>query len=111
MLQPAEDDRGPELGRSAVQAQVAEPLQERLEGDAGFQPGQGGAQAVVDAASEGNVAGVGTGHVQLVGAVEPFWIVVGAADEQGEPTGRPHLLAADLRVVDDEAPVDLHGES
>src|SRR5580658_6601329 len=62
-------------------AETGEPGDERGEVGRGFQPGQGGAEAEVRAAAEGQRGGAGPGEVEGVGLGEAPRVTVARADE------------------------------
>ena len=65
-----------QLGRVDGQSHVREPRVQGAEGDAPFHPGRRGAQAVVDAVAEREVATLGAGDVEGVRVAEAGPILV-----------------------------------
>src|SRR5580658_1403469 len=61
------------------QPQVRIAAEQGLEGDPGFEPGQGRAEAVVDPVAEAEVRPVAPADVQDIGGWEPGRIAVGRA--------------------------------
>jgi hypothetical protein len=84
----------------AANSQGRVPPGQLLDGDAGLQPGQRGAEAVVHAEREGQVpAGIGPVNPEPVGLVEDPRLAVGAADGQEDGPARRDHAAADLDVL------------
>jgi hypothetical protein len=69
VLQAPERERGPELGL-AGQPDVGEPVEQAGDGELALHAGEGGAEAVVDATAEGDVAASVATEEQLVGPGE-----------------------------------------
>ncbi|GDY70116.1 hypothetical protein SAV14893_095090 [Streptomyces avermitilis] len=67
--------RGPLRGESGV----GETLEEQAQRGGDFETGQRGAEAEVDAVSEGEVFLAGAGGVEAVGVLMPGGVAVGAA--------------------------------
>src|SRR6202034_3930694 len=60
--------------------QAGVTAEQGLEGDPGFQPGQGRPQAVVSAVAESEVRPVVAADVQDVGGREAVWVAIGRAE-------------------------------
>jgi hypothetical protein len=78
MKRASQDRVGPVWRRVGDQTRVLEPAGELAERDLGLQPGEGGTEAVVDAAAEAEVLVIVAGEAEAVGVeavgVEPVGI-------------------------------------
>ena len=86
----------------ARQLELREPLDELLDRDLQFEPGQVRADAPVDPEPEGCVPVLGTVDDELVGAVEEGRVAIGRRERQQHPVVRPHRAAVEVVVVLDE---------
>src|SRR5262249_34947537 len=107
-LQTPQDDIVLERRLIHQQAQVGKALQDGLKGNAPFQPGQPRPQAVVDAATEGDMAGFLAGDIELLRVAKHLRIVIGRADQCKNALALVDVATADLRVLRSEAAIDLH---
>ena len=81
------------------QVKVGKIPDEVGEGDVRFQPGEGGAETMMDAVAEGNVKIGGAAEVEAVGRGELGWIPVGRAEERHDALAFPNCLAAKIQIV------------
>ena len=97
--QPAHRRRRRQLDAVVVDVPLGEAVEELVERDASLEPGERGAEAVVDAPPERQVPGVLAAHVELVGAFVATRIAVGRADQQQHRAARRHRGAVVVEVV------------
>src|SRR2546421_6137599 len=85
-----------------------EPLDETLEDQLTFHPGEAGAEAEVEAPGEGQVEVVGAGDVEAVGIGEAGRVPVGRGQQGHHGLARGQAGPADLQVLGDVAVDELH---
>jgi hypothetical protein len=80
-------------------------LRESAEDDLALQPGQPGAQAVVDAPAETDRVIVGPADAETLRVAEAIGVAVGPADDREDEVAWLHDPAADLDRLEDVAAV------
>ena len=92
------------------EGEIGEAGEEFLEGDLGFDAGELGAEAVVDAGAEGEVAIGMAVEIELVGVFEAGGVAVGGSERCEEHLTAADGVAAELGVGGDEAGLGDLGE-
>src|SRR5712691_9812626 len=92
-----------------LQRELVKPLGQGLEALLPLQPGQGGAQAVMDARPEGHMGVRIAGDVKPVRLREHFGVPVGGGDEAQYPVVLTNALALQFHILHSAAPAGLDG--